>query len=457
VENIVKVLIVESNPRAISLLSSALRAEFNADVHVEKHAVAGSAYISENPLLDLVVVRNINISPSNAEEQTAKAILNFIYDNELKCKVLVLGDFEAAGFEFAHIPNRFKVSDFTTTVRKTLGITLEDIKELKLGDYIPIEIQNFYVMNKAPCDTYIKLSRSTGDQYVKRIHAGDEFDKEGIKKYESQGVTELHIPKEQKSIFLEAQLKQYLVSITDVSKPEPVLVELRSDAFDINQTLIKNTGISEQMILMSQASVKAMVTSVAHNKKLGSLLKNILNNKGSFAYKHSYLVSVFASACMHKMEWSEHKQLVANIERMTFAAFFHDILLVEEKHIRIKNKVELYQAKLEGREKELVLEHANKIASLVHDMKFAPRGAEQIIREHHGSRNGIGYSEVYSSNLGAMSIMFIVIEDFVSSLLDFKENKLSIKEIVEALDDVYPLPSYKKIVKAITESLSDSF
>jgi hypothetical protein len=453
----VKVLIIESNPKAISLLSSALRAEFNANVHVEKHAVPGTAHISENPLLDLIVVRNINASPTNNAEETAKAVLNFIYDNELKCKVLVLGEFEAAGFEYAHIPDRFKVSDFTTTVRKTLGISLEDLKEIRQGDYIPIEIQNFYVMNKAPCDTYIKLSRSTGDQYVKRIHSGDEFDKEGIKKYEAQGVTELYVPKDQKNLFLEAQLKQYLVSITDASKPEPILVELRSDAYEINQTLIKNTGITEQMILMSQASVKAMVASVAHNKKLGSLLKNILNNKGSFAYKHSYLISVFASACMHKMEWSEDKQLEANIERMTFAAFFHDILLIEEVHIRIRNKVDLYQAKLEGKEKELVLEHANKMASLVHEMKFAPRGAEQIIREHHGARNGIGYSEVYSSNLGAMSIMFIVLEDFVSSLLDFKENKQSIKEIIEVMVESYPLPSYKKVIKALTESLSESF
>lgn len=452
-----KVLIIESNPKAISLLSSALRAEFNANVHIEKYALPGTGYISENPLLDLVVVRNVNPSPTNTKEETAKQVLNFIYDNELKCKVLVLGEFEAAGFEFSHIPNRFKVSDFTTTVRKTLGITLEDIKELKLGDYIPIEIQNFYVMNKAPCDTYIKLSRSTGDQYVKRIHSGDEFDKEGIKKYEAQGVSELYVPKDQKNLFLEAQLKQYLVSITDVSKPEPVLVELRSDAYDINQTLIKNTGITDQMILMSQASVKAMTASVAHNKKLGSLLKNILNNKGSFAYKHSYLISVFASACMTKMEWSEDKQFEANIERMTFAAFFHDILLTEEKHLRIRNKVDLYQAKLEDKEKELVLEHANKMASLVHEMKFAPRGAEQIIREHHGARNGIGYSEVYSSNLGAMSIMFIVLEDFVSSLLDFKEKKLSIKDILEDMLERYPLPSYKKVIKALTASLTEAF
>jgi HD-GYP domain-containing protein (c-di-GMP phosphodiesterase class II) len=453
----VKVLVVESNPKAISLLSSTLRAEFNAEVHVEKHGEPGSGYISENPLIDLVIVRNINASPTNHAEETAKIILNFIYDNQLKCKVLVLGEFEAAGFEFAHIPNRFKTTEFTTTVRKTLGISLEDLKELRHGDYIPVEIENFYVMNKAPCDTYIKLSRSTGDQYVKRIHAGDDFDKEGIKKYESQGVTKLHIPKDQKSLFLEAQLKQYLVSITDIDKPEPVLVELRSDAYDINQTLIKNTGITEQMILMSQASIKVMVASISKNKKLGSLLKNILNNKGSFAYKHSYLVSVFAGACMHKMEWSEDKLLEANIERMTFAAFFHDILLVEERHIRIRNKVDLYQAKLEAKEKEFVLEHAHKMASLVHEMKFAPRGAEQIIREHHGVRNGIGYSEVYSSSLGAMSIMFIVLEDFVSSLLDFKENKLSIKEIIEDMNERYPLPSYKKVIKALSASLSESF
>jgi hypothetical protein len=56
-----------------------------------------------------------------------------------------------------------------------------------------------------------------------------------------------------------------------------------------------------------------------------------------------------------------------------------------------------------------------------------------------------------------MSIMFIVLEDFVSSLLDFKENKQSIKEIIEVMVESYPLPSYKKVIKALTESLSESF
>jgi len=453
----VNVLVVESNPKAISLLSSALRAEFGAKVHVEKHGTPGTAYISENPMLDLIVVRSINPSPDHNAEETARIVLNYIYDNELTCKVLVLGEFEAAGFEYAHLPERFKVSDFTTLVRKTLGITLEKLKELKLGDYIPIDIQNFYVMNKAPCDTYIKLARSTGDQYVKRIHSGDEFDKAAIQKYESQGVDELHIPTDQKNHFLEAQLKQYLASITDVTQPEPVLVELRSDAYDINKTLINNTGVTEQMILMSQASIKAMAQSVVQSKKLGGLLKNILNNKGSFAYKHSYLISVFASAVMPKLEWSEKKQFEANVERITFAAFFHDILLTEEKHIRIRNKLDLYQAKLDGKEKDMVLEHAHNMATFIHEMKHAPRGAEQIIREHHGMRNGIGFAEVYTSSLGAMSIMFIVLEDFVSSLLDFKEKGLSIKEILENMNETYQLPSYRKIIAALQEALTDSF
>lgn len=451
------VLVIESNPKAISLLSSALRAEFNANVHVEKHGVPGTAYLAENPLTELVVVRNVNASPENTDEETAKMILNYIYDKELNCKVLVLGDFESAGFEFAHLPARFKVSDFTTCVRKTMGITLEQMKELKQGDYAPIYITNFYVMNKAPCDTFIKLSRSTGDEYIKRIHAEDEFDKAAIQKYEGQGVTELYIPRAQQAIFLEAQLKQYLASISDESKPEPVLLELRSDAYDINQTLLQNTGITEQMILMSQASIKAMAKSVVQNKKLGGLLKNILNNKGSFAYKHSYLISVFSSACMMKMEWAEKKQFEMNVEKMTFAAFFHDILLTEEKHMRIRNKLDLYQAKLDNKEKEIVTEHANKMATFVHEMKQAPQGAEQIIREHHGMRNGIGYAEVYTSNLGAMSIMFIVLEDFVTSILDFKEKKMSIAEIIKDMDEKYDLPSYKKVIKALTESLTESF
>ena len=65
------VLIVESNPKAISLLSSALRAEFDCGVSVEKHAKPGTAYLSENPMTDLVVVRNLNASPDNSSEETA--------------------------------------------------------------------------------------------------------------------------------------------------------------------------------------------------------------------------------------------------------------------------------------------------------------------------------------------------------------------------------------------------
>ena len=135
---------------------------------------------------------------------------------------------------------------------------------------------------------------------------------------------------------------------------------------------------------------------------------------------------------------------------------------VEEKGDRQINKfiisnLKKNQAKLNDKDKETVMEHAHKMATFIHDMKQAPRGAEQIIREHHGMRNGIGYAEVYTSSLGAMSIMFIVLEDFVTSLLDFKEKGMTIKEILEDMQVRYTLPSYKKIITALSEALTDSF
>jgi len=74
-----------------------------------------------------------------------------------------------------------------------------------------------------------------------------------------------------------------------------------------------------------------------------------------------------------------------------------------------------------------------------------------IIRQHHGSTNGMGFPNNLTTSISPMAIAFIVIEDFATRVLGILERreKLSFKSILDEMENTYRLPSYLKIVEQL--------
>src|SRR5690606_6673317 len=104
-------------------------------------------------------------------------------------------------------------------------------------------------------------------------------------------------------------------------------------------------------------------------------------------------------------------------DKLSFIAYFHDIALNTDEEAMIHSNQELKNSPLNRPSKLLVEKHAQVAAELVAKYPHAPMGADQLIRQHHGTLNGIGFSEHFGSNISPMAIVFIVAEEFTRIVL----------------------------------------
>ena len=114
--------------------------------------------------------------------------------------------------------------------------------------------------------------------------------------------------------------------------------------------------------------------------------------------------------------------------------------------------MELKKAKFEPAVKALVEKHAQMAAEFVQKFPHAPMGADQIIRQHHGTLNGIGFSEHYGNNVSPMAVVFIVAEEFTRIILNNEHGPFDRAAFIRELKEEFPTSRFQKVISTL-ESL----
>ena len=455
------ILLVETDTKVSSVLSSFFLEQFHVDITCYQNLEDILTLLKSDEKIDLILSRNVI-----ADQEFSKRLLNFIYDNHKEIPLISLGEVEFSGGNFECLPDKFKLDDLSKLIIKILKISKEDLQNLRLPDYIAVPIHDFYIMNHCDCDVYIRICKKHGeDQYVKRIHAGDTFDRTVLSKYESMNVEEFYVKKEDRLKFMDNLLAQIVQKLgqteTDQNSQQLAeeiedLTEIAQQGFEIGQDLLLRLGVTEHTIKIAEANINSMVQKglqTSSNNQLAGLLKAVLANKGSYSYKHSYLIAIFSAGLVPHMEWGKNEQVKNNISKLVYVAYFHDLFLEDDLLVRIDSKLELYKENLREKEKEAVIYHANKMATMVQSIPHTPAGVDIIIRQHHGTTNGVGFADGPNASLSILSIVFIVIEKFVSKLLSVHEEDKGLKNIFDSLYETFDLPSYRRVIDGLKEML----
>ncbi len=446
-----KILLVEPTESIGELISKNFEREFGAEVTAVQSGAAAVEVITKGIFFNLYVTRNFAPEVDGiAEEPIAQMVLNVIYDRALKTPLIVIGEFEHTFKKYALVSDRLRIEEINRLSLKALQLEKKDFAHLRLPDQVPFPIKYFALMTFTPCDVFIRLVKKAGDEYVKRLNCGETFTKEDLKNYTDHGVSELYILKEDREIFMDAFLNQTLKNMKS-AKNQDHGVDLAGDSFVISSDLIKTMGFTPACVAMVDQTVMEIRNQILKSDKLGLLLKKILDNELSYAYKRSYLICLFAYKLLPKMEWGSGDQQPILLEKISMVSFFHDIYLEEEHLLKIMDNEQLKNAGLTIKEKDLVVNHANRAALLVQSYPKLPQGIDMIIKQHHGVSNGVGFPEVLTAGISPMAIFFVVVEDFATRVLEVK----AVTDLHKAVADIkerYQLPSYRKIVNEI-ESL----
>ncbi len=390
------------------------------------------------------------------EYSDSKSLLEFVKrdfaDNSIDLPVFSIGGkYLSADFVASK-----SMSNFSSISEELQGII--DLEEKEAYQYAAIQIENFFLLSSPCCDIYIKLKKSEGDEFVKRINAGDLIDKDSVRKYKDMKVDYFYVRKSDFEKIIEQILSGALKGVVTANQDNKNIIEVTGDSFEISQNFLDDFGVKASTVRVARATIKSMLKSVSTNKKLSKILKEIMQDESSYSFKRSFLNTLFFNEILPYLGWGKGTQVNQIIEKIAYVSFFHDCYLRDEKLLRINWKDELDLTNFSETEYEIIDMHANNAATLLQQIPNCPSDVDVIIRQHHGTSNGVGFADKLTSSISPITIVFIVIEAFSTEILNqlTDKKKLNIKEVFTVLNERFPLTSYNKHLELLKNMVMKS-
>lgn len=384
--------------------------------------------------------------------------------NSLEIPLIIFGSYKAERKSTFVYPFN---ADYKVVSEKIKSMFIESeltSNTIKLPKYVAVSfpIIQQYRGVPFPVSFYLRIKQSGGEfQFVKRLSNGNVFTPEEIQNLIKFNLEFLYVHKDEYKLYLEFSNK--LINTTNKNSIlDTKDIKLQDFTYHISRESLTLVGVNTENIALVEGNIHAMETMISQDNALANYLKKSKENNVGYTYSHSYLLSIVLTKVVSSFDW-DSKTIK---EKICYAAFFHDIALSEDRLCRVHSEAELkefknvendFSSELKAREKvytEIECDELNYHAinsSLILD-KFpnVPMGVTQVVKEHHGAKNGIGFNDSQSLSLQPLSMIFIVVEDFVVEFLKISTpNTDDIKLILKKLTKKYTKGNYARAVEAL--------
>lgn len=350
------------------------------------------------------------------------------------------------------LPASYNIKSLLRAAAKILGITAKDMAEREVPEYFAISTKIFFNINTVPCDIFYKVKKSGQDAEYLLILTKNSKVWPRIKKYIDEGANTLYIPSSFRAEFANHASEQVIQELATMDLPTEVKVEAIEKGIELvtAQYLTSNVA-SENVVRLSNACVKAMGEVASEYPKIKGLLKTLTENKSGYLYSHSILATYVANHIVREISWGGE----SHIEKLNFVMFFHDLFLVpiysKFPDARFEEDL-MFSDKLSDADKEMVLNHAKLACESVKKFPRCPMGADQLILQHHGATNGVGFALKYKDDISPLAKVIMISEHFVEEIFrlgDDPSTSFNKAIVLGELKTRYGKSSYNKILETL--------
>lgn len=430
-------LLVENNPRIESFYVLNLATWLGLEILAKKKAEFAIKHLeTKADEIKLIVVRSVI-----EKEQSARSIIEYVKEKDLKIPVIVIGPAQDLPPCFSHIPNSLQLKPLIQAAARALNITAKDMSNKIVPDFFPIPILYFNVIKRSVCPVFAQ-DIDDHNKYHLQVDKLVEFDEKLVKGMVEQGITHLYIDKLDRLDFVNNVTSELITLLEngDLSPDEEISASEKN--MELLSKKLLTIGVNEETIKLAKKNIDDMRRNTKSNPKMAKLLERLLSNKTSYLFKHTQILTYICLHIIKHIDWGNAEQE----DKISFIAFFHDIVLETDQQAMIKSNMELKKANFSAAERQLVERHAQLSAEFVSKYPHAPMGADQIIRQHHGMLNGIGFSEHYGNNVSPVAVVFIVAEEFTRIILNHENGPFDRTEMLRELKDQFPTSRFQKII-----------
>lgn len=433
-------LLVEHNPKIESFYMLNLSTWLGLEIVAKKKAEFAIKLLETDAAKIKLIIVRLQIE----KEESGKMIIEYLYNKGIKIPVILVGPGQIVPGCIAHISNSLLLKELIQSSAKALNITAKDMSAKVVPEYFPIPITYFNVIRRSVCDVYSQ-NLDNPKQYDLRIGKLKEFNEDDIRPMIQEGVTHLFVKKLDRLEFVNNVTSELITHLegTDLSPREELSAADKS--VELLSRKLLSIGVNEETIKLANKNIDTMKKVVKSNPKMAKLLERMLSNKSSYLYKHTQILTYVCLHIIRNIDWGNPEQE----DKISFIAFFHDIVLENDFQAQIKSTKELKTAELDTQAKLLVERHAQMAADFVAKFPHAPMGADQIIRQHHGTLNGIGFSEHFGNNVSPISIVFIVAEEFTRIILKRETGPFDRNEMLRELKEEFPTSRFQKVIELL--------
>lgn len=407
-----QILVIENDETLRKIIKLNLMKNTGCNVVEMKSSKEAIDLLKILPEMDLIICRE-----TMKNDQAGLSISSYLINEKLKTPLLIVGNKVSEYEKLSTILATAEWKEIVASASKILGLG-------NILEHVPVSINYFMNINTlySGCDIYIRVKKNEKDfQYVKRLHAGDQFSRDDILRYEKDGLNEFYIIKEEFNNFVNFVTKDLIKKLADSSITGSKRITLSSDAYRVTQERINSIGIDDLTIQLVEESITSMKNLLKEQNNLAMFFKSLRANECSYAYAHSYLCCLILHKIISQFDWQSPQIR----EKLAYIAYFHDISLNGSALTEINVQEDFETIQLSDEDKKRISNHALDSAKIVEKFERIPQGVGTIIKEHHGSKTGVGFVDSYSATLMPLSMMFIVTENFVEALLKIEGNPTS--------------------------------
>lgn len=396
-------------------------------------------------MLEIFSEIEIVICTDNYAAKICENIIKNYEESKKAIDVLIVGDLKIPYPQARSIKYPSSAKKIISSVKDILGIKeeIEGHNEINLRTFIEETVVTYTAFNKLyfkelhqvkfPFNVYSRIKRNNGFEYTLKISKEDVLTESELGRLLLRTAKEFFVmdnEREKASLFLYENLVNRFHQI-DLSAEEEMM--LYSDCFEIITDLFKNPEVDKSIGILAKNILNSWKSLVREDDSYSAFIGSPANKKLYYGYRHSYM------ACLLMFKCSKHFDFhIEKIEIKTlYLCLFHDMSLQNERLLKIHYHFEKERGQLTEDELHNVLEHSDKAALKLECMMDSPEELTMLIREHHGMKNGKSFVTNLSLSISRFSMVFMVVEEFVTLFIDEWDKLLDEKVTQEQMEVIF--------------------
>ncbi|PIP96222.1 MAG: hypothetical protein COW00_19870 [Bdellovibrio sp. CG12_big_fil_rev_8_21_14_0_65_39_13] len=434
-----KILFVESSSAMRKLIANNLELYTGSEVICMKNSEELSEYFKSGESANLIVTEDMVDG-----EYTSLKVVYFVNAQQLEIPVIVMGQNPKLEGK-AILIDRENWRGLVKEAAKLLEVTSEVMMEFSVPEYYPFQMACLLTMTKVPVDLYLDEE----DGMNTWLLAESSIDREKVESLIFDGLQTFYVSRYHRLEFVNFLSTELYQLLSDPNLTFQNRVAVTQAAMDSSCYLIEQFGMDKKAIQTTRTAVESFFKMALLSPGLDDLLDVLSKNTNSYTYKHSLMISIFGHHLISKLQWGNTEQQ----KIIGLAAFFHDVMIADDRMTCIHSTQSLKESSLPDEQKIKVARHAFLTSELLSKYPDLPMGTDSVILQHHGTLNGIGFSDDHLDNrLSPLAIVFLVTEDFVHRIL--ASEKPDKKAILHDMSLKYDKGQYRKCIEALEKAVS---